>query len=721
MSKKNNINLEELLNNKELLESFFKENDNVASLLNQYSLEKINNNISIKSSEKNLSSNNKILEKVDTKKFVLPLEKKKEDLLLQIRNLNFGYKKKEKILNNFNLDLYKGERLAIMGHNGCGKTTLLNILLGYLKNKEGLINLPLYKKTSDFIRTIGVQYQKATYPSNWNIDNAIDFMIDISLTRNETIKYRDWFFNEATKIKEDMLQFFQLEEKRKIKIKKLSGGEQQKLNLILSLIKKPDILVLDEFTTGLDITYKEKTIRYINDYVSKNNITLIIISHIKEEVENLTNRIVIVHDKNIKNDVSVYDLYSDKTTISDYVNEYFVNQRLNDKYKPSYTEVDDSKVTEYYRRGYSLTNPFLNKFKLSSVNVSEDKQPILIENSLKAYNKILFEGWVKSFTWLMPLIFFIISFLIFKLLAVEDPYFGSLDLSKLQYAFSILISSTLLISSTSLIFIWGRKIFQVKSSMNLKRIEVSNSSRNNFINYALLISLVWFFIPLFLTLIVIAILNASDALYNGLVTYNFYILDDINDLLNEQSYVTFDNVTLIYKNSIDLINIDWGLYFGSAILMYMVSLSLVMFIMTVIPEKQSGFWGISITFLFITLGTSTAYIPPSLLIDGVSDLSLVTAFDSKGNSTSEYADQIWELYKQYYSPTLFSQTYADISSIMPLSGPIMLASQSSLNALCINTNVSSDSSILSIVMPIIYTVVLVPISLYSSPKWTETR
>jgi ABC-2 type transport system ATP-binding protein len=103
---------------------------------------------------------------------------------------------------------------------------------------------------------------------------------------------------------------FGIEKFIKMRVSKLSGGQQQRLNAMLSLFHNPEIVLFDELCNNLDVSIKQKIISFIKNYFRIKNITAIIISHDVYEIKNVANRIIVIKDKKIANDVKVKTLLS---------------------------------------------------------------------------------------------------------------------------------------------------------------------------------------------------------------------------------------------------------------------------------------------------------------------------------------------------------------------------------------------------------------------------
>ena len=214
--------------------------------------------------------------------------------IIEVKDLvkKFG----NKVANNkISFDVYKGERLGIIGANGAGKTTLVEQLIGVSKPTKGEIKYNFkYVKTPQ--ERMGMQFQDSSYPEGLTVKDIIDFSLEIygsQLKKSELM---------------DMLKKFQIEDFYKAKAKGLSGGQQQKLNVFLAIIHKPEIVILDEISTGLDISAREEIIGYIDEITTKEKMTTILISHQMAEIERLCSRIIVLSKGKILYDDSIVNL-----------------------------------------------------------------------------------------------------------------------------------------------------------------------------------------------------------------------------------------------------------------------------------------------------------------------------------------------------------------------------------------------------------------------------
>ncbi len=217
----------------------------------------------------------------------------KKDILISIKDLETVFKEKDslKIVHNkLNLDIYDGEVLSIIGANGAGKTVLAETIIGVRDIQKGKID---YKKGFDIQIDSGLQFQTE--------DNATDVIKPSELIEFYRKFYKGRVNNEEL---EEMIDIFGLREFLNRKINKLSGGQKQRLNLLLATMHKPKLLILDEFTTGLDITSVIDILDYIMKMVKENKSTLIVITHNAKEIKMMADRVVLISEGKINNEIT---------------------------------------------------------------------------------------------------------------------------------------------------------------------------------------------------------------------------------------------------------------------------------------------------------------------------------------------------------------------------------------------------------------------------------
>ena len=190
--------------------------------------------------------------------------------MISINNLKVN-KQNNNILDIESLDLENERLVGIWGENGAGKSTLVKCILG-IEDYKGKIELQFDNSN------VQVIMQSNRYPAYAKVKDIILLILNI----------------ETLEPVQDFIKYIDFERCLDKYIDVLSVGEYQKLNLILVLNLNPTLLIVDEVTTGLDYLTRKKIIEYLREYLTKSDCRFLIISHYKEELEQLTNKTIIL-------------------------------------------------------------------------------------------------------------------------------------------------------------------------------------------------------------------------------------------------------------------------------------------------------------------------------------------------------------------------------------------------------------------------------------------
>ncbi|MEO1049883.1 MAG: ABC transporter ATP-binding protein [Bacteroidota bacterium] len=208
---------------------------------------------------------------------------KEAEAIIQVEQVKKHFKQ-VKAVDGVDLEIKKGEFVALLGPNGAGKTTLVEMIEGIQNPDAGNIRikgLDWKHHTDELHRTIGLSLQETRF-----IDK---------LSVVETLKLFASFYNLDKHRIEEILALVNLTEKRKSWVVNLSGGQRQRLALGIALLNNPEVLLLDEPTTGLDPTARREVWDILLKLKNKYNTTLILTTHYMEEASYLCDRIVIMY------------------------------------------------------------------------------------------------------------------------------------------------------------------------------------------------------------------------------------------------------------------------------------------------------------------------------------------------------------------------------------------------------------------------------------------
>lgn len=209
--------------------------------------------------------------------------------IIEVENLSKQFREL-KAVNNLNLNVYKGDVFGFLGPNGAGKSTTIRMLLSLIAPSNGKIRLfgkDLHSNRLELLRKIGAIIEKP------------DFYNYLSAYKNIEILGRLSKTDVSNKRIMEVLELVGLEKRYKSKVKTFSHGMKQRLGLAQALLHDPDLIILDEPTTGLD-PQGMKEVRDLILFLSKEkNKTIFISSHILYEIELVANRMIII-DKGTK-------------------------------------------------------------------------------------------------------------------------------------------------------------------------------------------------------------------------------------------------------------------------------------------------------------------------------------------------------------------------------------------------------------------------------------
>ena len=215
------------------------------------------------------------------------------ETVIEVNKLHKSYDSVNAV-NGISLTVNRGEVFGLLGANGAGKSTTIECILGTRHPDSGEVSIlgmnPLKDRKKLFER-IGVQFQEISYQDKIKVSELCQ--VTSSFYKNPA----DYLV---------LLQQFGLKDKKNSYVAALSGGQKQRLFIVLSLIPKPEIVFLDELTTGLDPKARRMVWKSLTDLKNK-GLTILLTSHFCDEVEVLCDRIMILK----RGEIAFYGTVSD--------------------------------------------------------------------------------------------------------------------------------------------------------------------------------------------------------------------------------------------------------------------------------------------------------------------------------------------------------------------------------------------------------------------------
>ncbi|NMC61099.1 MAG: ABC transporter ATP-binding protein [Candidatus Methanofastidiosa archaeon] len=223
----------------------------------------------------------------------------------------FSYDGEKDVLKNISLNVYEGDMIALMGKNASGKTTLVKLMNGLIKQRKGKVLL-FGKKIGDYsiddlIKKVGIVFQDPNlHLFNDTVQEEVAFVLR-NLEMEEKL---------IDKKVEEILRRFKIYQYRNIYPHDLSGGERQRVALASVLVSEPEILILDEPTRGMDYYLKRELISYLREKAK----TVIMVTHDVETAAEFADRVILLSEGNIISDGNKRDVLSKALLFSPQIN-----------------------------------------------------------------------------------------------------------------------------------------------------------------------------------------------------------------------------------------------------------------------------------------------------------------------------------------------------------------------------------------------------------------
>jgi lipooligosaccharide transport system ATP-binding protein len=284
------------------------------------------------------------------------------EVLIEARNLTKNYGSLTAV-DHIDFKVYKGECVGFLGPNGAGKTTTVRMIYCFLPLTEGILHvaeMSVSEQAREIKSMVGVA------PQEDNLDP------DFTVIKNLQVyaRYFDIPKNEAAKRAQEQLKFFQLEEKQGVLISELSTGMKRRLILARALINEPQILLLDEPTTGLDPQARHLVWDEVRS-LRKRGVTIILTTHYMEEAAALCDRILIMDNGKIIEQGNPAELV--KKHVGEDVLEVDNDEKLLQTLKAELPEVHfetfGDRIHVFTAQPHGVFERFLEKHPLTNVTI----------------------------------------------------------------------------------------------------------------------------------------------------------------------------------------------------------------------------------------------------------------------------------------------------------------------------------------------------------------
>ncbi len=206
----------------------------------------------------------------------------KMENVIEVKNLSHAYGKK-KLYDNLNFSVKKGQIVGLLGKNGVGKTSLINILMGFLKPLGG--ECLIFGENSSSLsentrKRIGLLHEG---------HQTFEFMTIEQIEKFYAPFYEKW----RKDIYYDLMDLLALPKTHKIS--NMSYGQRSQVVLGLIFAQNPDLLVLDDYSMGLDAGYRRLFLDYLHDFVKSEQKTVFVTSHVVQDLEHLIDEIILLN------------------------------------------------------------------------------------------------------------------------------------------------------------------------------------------------------------------------------------------------------------------------------------------------------------------------------------------------------------------------------------------------------------------------------------------
>ncbi len=271
----------------------------------------------------------------------------KNNKLIELKNIVVEFDG-ERIIDDMSLYIGDGEFITLLGCSGCGKTTTLRVIAGFIQPQSGTVlfdskninGVPPYKRS---VNTIFQRY--ALFP-NYNVYDNIAFGLRVNKVPEK----------EVDKRVKEMLKLVNLEGFEKRSITRLSGGQQQRVAIARAVINQPKVLLLDEPLAALDLKLRKDMQKELKNIQRQLGITFIYVTHDQEEALSMSDTVVVMHEGKIQQIGKPVDIYNEPKNafVADFIGESnIIDGIMQEDFKVKL----DGRVFECLDKGFEKNEP----------------------------------------------------------------------------------------------------------------------------------------------------------------------------------------------------------------------------------------------------------------------------------------------------------------------------------------------------------------------------
>jgi ABC-2 type transport system ATP-binding protein len=209
-----------------------------------------------------------------------------ETVALEVAGLSHAFGERQ-VLSNVSFTLHCGERMVLLGLNGAGKTTLFSLITRLYDHKGGAIRIfghEIKEQPSQALARIGVVFQQPT--------------LDLDLTVAQNLFYHASLHGIARRVAAERIRHeverVGLSDRLRDKVRELSGGQRRRVEIARALLHRPQLLLLDEATVGLDIASRQFLLDHVRRLCAEENLAVLWATHLIDEVE-ATGKVIVLH------------------------------------------------------------------------------------------------------------------------------------------------------------------------------------------------------------------------------------------------------------------------------------------------------------------------------------------------------------------------------------------------------------------------------------------